>query len=106
MVRCPNRNWMKTKGIWWAHLDSSWGPTDYETAEQGPFFDRKLKNSKTFSLAKSPNLTEIEPVPNLVWSGCFTEPCKWKNPNGFLVTEQRTKAEPDPGANISTEVVI
>ena len=48
---------------WWDHLDLNQGATDYETAERGPFFDRKLKNFKTFSPAISPNLTETEPVP-------------------------------------------
>ena len=85
---------MKSKGIWWAHLDSNQGPTDYESKERGSFSGSNSKNSKEFPFPELPISSETDPYPNRVTLCLPTEPAKLKIANRFLATEIRTESDP------------
>jgi hypothetical protein len=85
---------MKSKGIWWARLDSNQGPTDYESAERGSFFSSNSQKIRGFLFPEHPNFTETDPYPNRITPCLATEPPNLNNSNGFLATEIRTNADP------------
>ena len=85
---------MKSKGKWWAHLDSNQGPTDYESKERHSFCCSNAKKIKEFSFPELPISTETDPYPNRIALWLSTEPCNLKNSNGFWVTETRTESDP------------